>query len=369
MKKALSFLLAFIFMVTFVVPVQIGAEGVTNVKVENVEGTAGQLVTVSVKMATDLDVTVGKLKIKYDNRLELVKYTNGEVFANTYSEVTGEEKGIFTYVGDIDITSDKTTISAKANDVILKLVFKIPANALATDEYSVSVVNNESSFAVTQVTDGVIGAKEIECLSSSGMITTNTAPACSAHTYGEEVKVREQSYLLGGYSYKTCSACGAVESICTEPIATNIFTPLGTAIRYSGNPSGIGAHFAVNKDAIKAIETAGFEIEIGIELSYGDRTESHVFYGQNTPTENTTNFEDGVISACIEGVKTQQKGTIFAYAKIIKPDGTARVEKTYNTLKGNPRVSIVDIVSLMNFNKYSQASKDYLNTVANGFVE
>ena len=369
MKKSLSFLLAFILIVTLIVPIQIGAEGVTNVKVENVTANASQLVTVKVSLAGDAVVSVGTLVVKYDERLKLVSCANGDVFENTYSEVVGTENGKFTYVGDIAISEGKISKSAKNGDVIFKLKFEIPSDAVAGDEYKVNIVDAESSFVVSEMVEGQIGAKVTDCRSSAGLITGNGAPACSAHTFGEATVVREQSYLKGAYSYKTCSACGTVESTSTAPKASNIFTPLGTAIRYSGNPSGIGAHFAVNNDAIKAIEASGFSVEIGIELEYGEKTESVVFYGNNIPPENSKNFEDGVISACIEGVRTQQKGTIFAYVKIINADGSARIEKTYNTLHGNTRVSIVDVVLLMNLNKYSPQSRDYLNTVANGFIE
>lgn len=369
MRRTLSFFLALVMMLTLVMPMSIGADGVTNVKVENTEGARSQIVTVNIKANADLDVTVGKLVIKYDNRLQLVNCVNGTVFENSYSSVVGNESGTFTYVGDIAISKDKASTAMKSGDVILKLEFLIPEDAAPTDEYSVSVVDAESSFAVSKNEGGEIVASGIECLSVSGTISLKSATECEAHTFGEEKTLREQSYLIGGYSYKKCSACGKIDAKTTQPKATNVFTPLGTAIRYSGNPSGIGAHFAVNKDAIKAVETAGYEVEIGIELTYGDRTETHVFYGKNTPEKNSSSFDDGIIAAAIEGVKTQQKGTIFAYVKIIDEDGSARVEKTYNTLKGNIKVSIVDIVSLMNFNKYSQSSKDYLNIVANGFVE
>jgi hypothetical protein len=43
------------------------------------------------------------------------------------------------------------------------------------------------------------------------------------------------------------------------------------------------------------------------------------------------------------------------------------MEKTYTSINGSKDVSIADVAGMLNFNKYTQASKDYLNAVANGF--
>lgn len=366
-KRILSLFLALILSVTMLVPVQ--AESQTNVKVENVQGVASQLVTVSIKADAELDVSVCKLVVKYDSRLNLVKFENGSVFTTTYSTITGEENGTFTYVADIDVTAQKTSVKMAKDSVIFKLQFEIPASATTADEYTVSINNQLSSFSVTTSNEGTVGAKSIPCVSSAGIISIKSGSPCQTHTFGEATTVREQSYLHGGYSYKTCSVCGNIESTRTAPKATNAFTPLGTAIRHAGSPSGIGAHFKVDETAIKAVETAGFTVEVGIELSFGDRVETHVFYGANTPTKNATNYADGVISAAIENIPTQKKGTICAYIMIIDDSGAGRIERAYTSLNGNQSISIADVVSVMNFNKYNEASRDYLNAVANGFVE
>ncbi len=360
-KKALSFFLALVLVVTLLVPMA-SAEIVTNVKIDNVQGNASKLVEVKISMATNMDVTIGRLFIKYDPRLELVSFTNGTVFENTYSAVTGEESGEFIYVGDIGLTSEKESTSAKSGDVILTLKLRIPENASTADEYSVSL-DTKSSFA----TSASAVSTDTPIISNAGTISVASLPECSAHTFGEETVVRTKSYFTGGYSYKSCSACGFVSATSTEPTATNVFTPIGTAIRYAGNPSGIGAHFKVNAESLQAIEALGYKVELGIELVYGDRTKTEVFYGDNTPEDNRQNYSDGVISASIEGIKTQLKGNIYAYVKIIDETGVARVEKTYTSISGSKDVSIADVVNLLNFNKYSPASKEYLNAVANGF--
>ena len=366
-KRILSLLLALVLSVTMLAPVQ--AESQTNVKVESVQGVASQLVTVSVKADDNLDVSVTKLVVKYDSRLTLVKLENGSVFSTVYSKVTGEENGTFTYVADIDVTADKKSVKMAKDSVIFKLTFEIPATAKTTDEFNVWIDNQISSFSVTTTNGTEIGAESIPCVSSAGLISVKSGTPCETHTFGEPTVIREQSYLSGGYSYKKCSVCGNVESTRTSPKVTNAFTPLGTAIRFAGNPSGIGAHFKVDETAIKAVETAGYKVEVGIELSFGDRVEKHVFYGDNTPSKNATNYSDGVISAAIEGIPTQKKGTICAYLMIIDESGAGRTEKVYTSLNGNERISIVDVASVMNFNKYSEASRDYLNAVVNGFIE
>lgn len=360
-KKALSFFLALILVFTFLVPMA-SAEVVTNVKIDNAQGGASQIVDVKVSMATDMDVVIGRLIIKYDQRLELVSFTNGAVFENTYSAVTGEENGTFIYVGDVGITSEKTSVSAKTGDTLLTLKFRIPANATIEDTFSVSL-DSQSVFTGVSGLDGV----DTPIVSNSGTISATAIEPCAEHTFGEETVVRTRSFFVGAYSYKTCSSCGYIDATSTDPIPTNIFTPLGTAIRYAGNPSGIGAHFKVNADSLQAVEAQGYKVELGIELVYGDETKTEIFYGDGAPIKNIENYNDGVISAAIEKIKTQQKGNIYAYVKIIDETGAARVEKTYTSLNGSKDISIADVVNMLNFNKYSPASKEYLNAVANGF--
>lgn len=361
-RRALSFLLALVLVLTLLVPMAT-AQDTANVKIDGVEGGASQLVEVKISMAAALDVTVARLAIKYDKRLELVSFTNGTVFENTYTVVTGEENGEFLYVGDIGISTSKESVSAAANAVICTLKFKIPDNATVSDTFTVSLDGVNSEFA-TSVNSEIVNTPAIAAANS--ILVSDTAP-CATHTFGESVVVREKNYFQGGFSYRTCSYCGYVESISTSPTETNLFTPLGTAIRYAGNPSGIGAHFKVNAEALQALEAKGYVVEIGIELVYGNEKKTEIFYGNNAPEKNRTNYADGVISASIEGIKTQLKGNIYAYVKIINEDGSARIEKTYTSVSGSKDVSIADVVSLLNFNKYTQASKDYLNAVANGF--
>ena len=361
-RRALSFVLALVLVLALLVPMAT-AEGTANVKFGNVQGGASQLVDVNVSMASALDVTIARLAIKYDSRLELVSITNGTVFENTYTTVNGEENGEILYVGDIEISSTKESVSAAANAVICTLKFKIPDNAIEGEVYNITLDALNSEFATSQ-NETIV---KTPASATTGTVTASALTPCATHSFEDSVVVRERDYFQGGFSYKTCSSCGYVASESTSPIETNLFTPVGTAIRYAGNPSGIGAHFKVNAESLQALESKGYKIEIGIELVYGKDKKTEIFYGDSAPEKNRTNYADGVISASIEGIKTQLKGNIYAYVKIIGEDGSARMEKTYTSINGSKDVSIADVAGLLNFNKYTQASKDYLNAVANGF--
>lgn len=366
-KKALSFFLTLIIMATFLVPMHSMASTTAGVGVESVQGNVSQLVDVKITMSSDMDVAVAKLVIKYDPRLELVSFANGAVFEESSSEITGEENGTFTYVGLIEVSSTKANVSAKAGDTILTLKFRIPDNATASDTFEVSVIDAQSEFTTSMGTGSETTGIVSPVTSYEGQISIAVPASCTSHTLGAETVVREQSYFVGGYSYKTCSVCGYVESTTSSPKETKVFTPVGTAIRYAGNPSGIGAHFEVNSDAIKAIESQGYQVQLGMELVYGESTNKEIFYGYGTPVENQTNFSDGVISASIEGIGPQQKGTICAYVEITDSTGVSRIERTYATISGSKEISIADVASLLNFNKYSASSRDYLNAVVTGF--
>ena len=367
-KKALSFFLALVMVAMFLVPINSSASSGASVGVQDAQGYVSQLVDVKVVMSDNLQAAVGKLVINYDRRLELVSFTNGTVFEETSSEITGEENGTFTYVGFIDISESNTNSSASSGDVIITLKFRIPDNATISDNYEISVVDSASEFTESVGSGSSASGVVLPVSSYSGKITVLQPANCSAeHTFGEKVVVREASYFAGAYSYRTCSACGYVESSSSTPVSTNVFTPVGTAIRYAGNPSGIGAHFKVNAESIKAIENKGYQVQIGMELVYGEKINKEIFYGYGTPIENQENFNDGVISACIEGIGPQQKGTICAYVEIIDSTGVSRIERTYITVSGSKDISIADVASLLNFNKYSPASRDYLNAVVTGF--
>lgn len=369
-KKLISFFLALILTLTCIVPLQVMAEDTANVAVSTEEGKPSQIVTVKISAAKAFNASTAEICVTYPTTLELIEFKNGTVFETTYSKITGDEKGSFKYVADIGITTDKQSVAVSASAVIFTLSFKVPSGATSADSYAISVKDSVSMFAIGTTNAEGTYATAIPCVSTAGKITVADATACQTHTFGEETVVRTASYFSNGYSYKTCSSCGYVESKITDATKTNVFTPVGTVIRYAGSPSGIGAHFKVDVDAIANVEKAGYKVEIGMELSYGGRTETHVFYGDNAPSANVNNMSDGVISAAIENIKTQQKGTIFAYIKIVdQATGVGRMEKTYNTLLGSEQVSVVDVVSVMNLNKYTQKSRDYLSAVANGFVE
>lgn len=369
-KKLMSFFLSVILILTCFVPFQVMAEDTANVAVSSEEGKISQIVTVKFTAAKAFQASVAELDVSYPKELEIVEFKNGTVFEASYSQISGDADGSFKYVAGVALTADKQSVSVSASDVLFTLSFRIPDNATAGQEFTVSVNDSVSMFALGSVDAEGAHNTTIPCISTSGKITAAAATECAAHTFGTVRAVRAVSYISSGYSYKTCSSCGYVDSVVINAKKTNVFAPLGTTIRYAGSPSGIGAQFKVDIDAIGKIQADGYKVEIGIELAYGDRVETHVFYGDNVPSENVVNMSDGVISAGIENVKTQQKGTIHAYVKIIDPaTGLGRTEKTYSTLGGSNEIAIVDIVLLMNFNKYTQSTRNYLNAVASGYID
>ena len=356
-RKIMSLLLSLILVFTAIAPLNVMADDVENIEVESVNGVASQLVDVKIKVKGNLDINTAKLKVDYDPALELVSVTNGTALAENLSlGVCEQDRG--SYIILLANTDPAQDALLSNGNVIFTLKFKLPQEA---GSYKVSIDDAKSEFAS-------VGAEKIDCVAKDGAITATEAPACEAHTFGADVVVNATAtYFAGAYSYKTCTLCGYVESTITDPIATGILTPLGTVIRYAGNPSGIGAHFGVNADAITAIEEKGFEINIGMELCYGSRTEKHHFYGDDVSPTNKANFEDGVISAAIEGVNTQLEGTICAFVEIIDPaTGYGRIERVYTHLNGDKTLSIKDIAELLNPTKYSQATVDYLTAVKAG---
>ena len=359
MKRKLISLFLAIFMLAFaIMPYSVGAGETNNIAVESVEKAASQLVDVKITATQEIDVNTAKLVIDYDDALELVSVTNGTLLPGNYSlGVNEQDRGSYTLL--VGVSNPESDVYLAAGDVICTLKFKTPSTEGA---YNVTVNSTKTQLVSANAT-------VTPCIAKVGTITVTKAPDCSAHTFGADVVVSQAAtYFTGAYSYKSCTACGYVESTITPPTATNILTPLGTAIRYAGNPSGIGAHFGVNVDAITAIEALGYKVEIGIEIEYGNRTQVDVFYGSDVPPANATNFADGVISSSIEGIHTQQEGTICGYVKIMDPakGGSGRYERVYTHLNGDKYLSIKDIASVLNFNKYSQASADYLTAVMAG---
>lgn len=356
-KKLMSFLLALLITAAVFVPNAMAQDNV-NLAVELVQGNASQMVNVNVVAKADIDVNTAKIKIDYDTNLELVSVTNGTALAQNESlSVLEQDRGSYVLL----VSNTNATQNAYLSDgtVLCTLTFKLPST---TGTYSVSVDNARTELYSANGT-------KTTCVASAGGVTVNPlTSACQTHTFGADVVVNATAtYLVGAYSYKTCTTCGYVESTLTNPTATGILTPIGTIIKYAGNPSGIGAHYGVNKEAITAVETAGFKVSIGMVFEYGTRTERYHFYGDDVSPENSLNLEDGVISAAIERVHTQLGGAIYAYVEIIDPStGFGRIEKCYMHLNGDYSLSIKDIASVLNMSKYSQSTVDYLTAVISG---
>ena len=354
-KKLTAFALALLIIITLVPSVS--AQDTVNMAVSSVQGNASQMVDVNVTVKAEMDINTAKIKIDYDSALELVSVTVGTALPQNDSlGILEQDRGSYTLL----VSSASPTENAILSDgsLICTLKFKLPDEA---GTYEVEIDDKATELVSAN-------GKTTACVSTKGTLTASASTPCTTHTFGADVVVNATAtYLSGAYSYKTCSSCGYVESKLTDPVQTGILTPIGTIIRYSGNPSGIGAHYGINNDAIAAVEGAGFEVSIGMVFEYGKRVERNYFYGENVPPENQINFEDGVISASIERIHSQLGGKIYAYVEIIDPStGYGRIEKCYMHLNGDYNLSIRDIAEVLNLNKYSISTVDYLTAVIAG---
>ena len=358
MKKIISFVLSFVIMISCLAPMQIFAEEDANIAVVSVAGANSQIIDVNIKASSQITASILKLVVEYDERLTLVSVTNSNVFQNMSSKVYGNENGSFTYLGFSDGTND---VSVSADTTLFTLKFKVPDNANINDKYVISIVDE-----LSEITDSNANLKK--CASSAGEIAvTSNISLCASHIYGDENVVREASYIYDGFKYKICSTCGFTSSESTPAIDTNILKPIGTAIRYGGNPTGIGGEYFVNEEAIKALESNGYTVEISMELIYGDRKVTKIFYGNNAPYENVKNMSDGKISACVEGINSSLQGTISAYVKVTDNENSIdRVHKIPITLNGSEKISIYNVVEIMDISRYQPSSQEYLNSVLNG---
>lgn len=356
-KKLTSFFLALIITATCIFPFQLLAVGDKNITVESVQTNASQFVEVKISANAVIDANIVALDINYDTSLELISVTPNASFTENKSVgIENQQRGSYKLLVGM---SDTALDASFANGTIIcTLKFKAPTVA---GIYRVKINDSASSIVSS-------GEELIACSSNVGIITVGEGVACAGHTFGEETVIGSApTYFAGNYSYKSCTACGYVESTITDPISTEILTPLGTAIRYAGSPSGIGAHFKVDNAKLTEVEQAGYTVNVGMEFVYGNRVEKFVFYGAGAPVENITNMADGVISAGIERLDTQQEGTICAYVEIIDPNtGIGRTERVYTHLNGDRNLSIKDIASVMNLYKYSEATVDYLTAVVAG---
>ena len=355
-KKLMAFVLAMVLVIATIVP-SVSAQDTVNMEVQSVQGNASQLVDVDVKVKANIDVNTAKIKIDYDMALELVSVTVRTALPQDDSlSVLEQDRGSYTLlVSSSDPSSDALLSSG---NVICTLKFKLPDTP---GTYNVSIDDKATELVSAN-------GKTTPCVSNAGTITAAAITPCANHTFGQEVVLNATAtYLKGAYSYKACSSCGYVQSTLTEPLQTGVLTPIGTIIKFAGNPSGIGAHYGINKDAITVIENAGYKVGIGMVFEYGTRIERNYFYGDNVPPENSLNFDDGVISASIERVHSQLGGKIYAYVEIIDPQtGYGRIEKCYMHLNGDYNLSIRDIASVLNLNKYSSSTADYLTAVISG---
>ena len=116
------------------------------------------LVTVYVDLENNPGVLGANFGIRYDERLELVEWYEGDFFKNTIVDGSGPDNCGYNFVwADTDVRT-----AATGN--LLKLVFRLPADAQKSDEYAVSVVygvvqNSRGGFVLP---DSVYAQYEID---------------------------------------------------------------------------------------------------------------------------------------------------------------------------------------------------------------
>ncbi|MBO5212417.1 MAG: hypothetical protein J6B60_02635 [Clostridia bacterium] len=367
MKKFISILLSCIFIMCMIV-IPTSAESSVNISVSSATGFASQKVDVNVVIDNAISASAIQIKIKYDEKLELVKAQGNASFTDVYSNsVSGSENGEYSYVALASNSKESPNVDLAAGSVIATLSFVLPSYAKDGDEFAISVDLEESEIVTTK---SDLSSQINTITAANGKITCASANNCGgAHTFGETVTVSEQTYITYGYSYKICTACSYTEITKKAPINTNIITPVGTAIKYTGTPRGIGAAFLVDKEAVAAIEALGYTLEIGTDITQGKNSKRIIYYGFGTSNENKTVYETGTIYDKIEGIGSYDEVRMCAYVRIIDENGSFYEEKTYADINGDVNISISDVVSIMTISKYDAASREYLNAVLNGIAQ
>ncbi len=108
---------------------------------------AGDLVTVYVDLENNPGVNGANFGIRYDERLELVQWYEGEFFAGTTTEASHSVSCGYNFVWATEAARNE-----KGGN-LLELVFRLPEDATAEDAYSVSVVysvvaNSDGGFSL-----------------------------------------------------------------------------------------------------------------------------------------------------------------------------------------------------------------------------
>ncbi|MBQ8163174.1 MAG: hypothetical protein IJZ93_02240 [Clostridia bacterium] len=344
------------------------AENTADIGISSVSGFALEAVKVDITFENKIMLSAAQIRIEYDDRLELVKAESGTGFTEVFSNsVTGMENGEYTFIALAQGSQDVPNTEIAAGSVVATLTFVIPKDAKEGDEFDVAVNFNESEIIMTK--DDLTPYK-LPITSTNGKITYEAKNNCGGtHAFGDTVEISKQTHITYGYSYKICTACSYTEVEKTSPLSTNIITPVGTAIKYTGTPRGIGAAFNVDKEAISAIEELGYTVEIGTQIVHNQKTKKTLYYGAGTSNGNKNAFEKGVIFDKIEEIGSYDEVRMCGYVKIIDSEGSFYEEKTYVDINGDIDLSISDVVSIMTISKYDATSREYLNAVLNGIAQ
>lgn len=370
MKKIISIFLSCIMLLGVLVIPSFAENGV-NVSVSSESGFASQAVEVEIKLDDAVSLSAMQIKINYDKKLQLIKVESGSDITDAH-DVSGAENGSYTFVGLSLGSKASPNTSFTAGTVVATLTFVIPSDAEVGDEYNVSVSTLNSKLVTTDETD--IGkVKDNPITVTNGKITVEKGSPCSKHSFADEVKLSEQSYIHHEITYKECTKCQFTELTKKAPFATNIIEHKGNAIVYTGQPRGLASAFIVNKEAVSAIEALGYSVEIRTEIVKTGTTEileQTLFYGNGVLEESKAVYDSGVIYEKIEGISSLESYNIYASVKIIdEKTGEFYEEINYATVKGNANISIYSIVNIMTISKYDATSRQYLEGVKNGVLE
>ena len=362
MKRVLSLLLVLIMV--FSLCSVILAEDIKNatVTVKDAEGFASQTVSVVVRIDETLGLSAATLKIKYDQRLELISVTNGDFFTNIsssaiYMQDTAGVNGEYLYIG-INDGSDSTKVRGE----FVKLNFKLPSDAQVGEEFKVEIDKKASLLAT-----GVDSSKSFEVV--NGKITAVAGATCGTHTFNEWNVLGTKSYLSNGYKYRDCSVCGYTETEYEPATDIRVFEYLGTSINYTGKPSGIAPMFRVDKNMLDFVYAQNIKckVDAGIVIyKNGVQYDEEVFFGEGATYE----LQDDILFVKITNVSAYDEFTFKAYVKITdKSTGEERIAYTTATLDGSEEISICDVTKKLTLKSYSKENRVYLQNILDGFAD
>ncbi len=363
MKKIISVMLIMILMMSLFSTFAFAVDTTnTIVTVQDAQGFASQAVTVTVRIDEVSGISGATLKIKYDNKLELIYAEKGEFFANMsasaiYGQDTSGVNGEYTYIGLNDGDD-----SARIRGELVKLTFKLPDDAQVGDTYSVEIDKKQSLLAT-----GIDSSLAYNV--QNGNITVTESAACANHTFSEDVVIGTAGIFSNGYKYRKCTACNVTETEYTPATAINAFEYLGTSINYTGKPSGIAPMFKVDMDALNSIKdnNSGCKVDAGI-IAYkdGKAYDEEVFFGNGA----TYQLVEDTLFIKVNGVSAYDEFVFKAYVKITnEATGEERIAYTTATVRDSEEISICDVVKCLNLKDYSKENRVYLQNILDGFAD